>query len=185
MFVVEVVLFFLLELPLAAFLALVIYIDVISSNHILIPLELIIFGAVVFTVIFLFRAVTISYDKVSCIGPFSSKYSAYIKKDRELRITRLSRSRLKIEIFGYNNDGEESYAWLKSDVPTMINLFRTKTNGTIKSIKKILNYFEVDAEMIEKAVSVEEFSAELDKITLSTSIDLENKVYSIFFKETL
>lgn len=177
--------FFLVEIPLLAFLTLVIYIDVRLTNVMLIPLAAVITAAIIFSLIFFFRAVIISFDRVRCVGPFSSRYSAFIKKDRTLVITRMPHRRLKIEIFGYNNDGDDNYSWLKNDTPTIINLFRTKTNGSNKAIQKILRYFDVEEDGIAELFSQDGITRELDKTVVSTEIDGNNKLYRIFFKETL
>ena len=177
--------FFFIELTLIALLSLVIYIDVTASSVMLIPLAAVISATMIFTVIFFFRGILISFDKVRCVGLFSSRYSAFIKEQRTLVITKMSQRKLKIEIFGYNNDGDDTYAWLKNDTPTIINLFRASTSGNDKSIQKILHYFDTDDELIPQIISQDNFVLELDKTIVSTVRENDNKVYKIFFKETL
>ena len=96
----------------------------------------------VFFAFYLFRAVLISSKGIKCIGTFSSKEKAEIKPERTLVITVLKRKRLKLEIFGKNDDTDSGYAWLKNEEPTEINLFRATVNGVVKSAKKIIRYFE-------------------------------------------
>ena len=176
--------FFFIEALLISLLSLVIYIDVISSV-ILIPLEILISAAIIFTVIFFFRAIVISFDRVRCIGLFSSRYNAFIKKDRTLVITKMPYKVLKVEIYGYNNDGDEGYAWLRNDIPTVINLFRAKTSGGTNSIIKVLRYFEVEEDVINTLITEKEFVADHEKLVASTEIENDCKLYKIFFKETL
>ncbi len=127
------------------------------------PLMLALSALIIFFVFYLFRAVSISKKEIKCIGPFSSKDSSKIKSGRTLVITVMKRKRLKLELFGKNDDGEGSYAWLKNEEPCEINLFRASINGGVKTAEKIIRYFDND------------------KNTVSSEKDEENKIFRIYF----
>ena len=99
-------------------------------------------GLILFFAVYLFRAVLISKKEIKSIGAFSSKEMAKIEPGRTLVITVPKKRRLKIELFGMNNDAESSYSWLKNDEPSEINLFRATIGGGIKTAEKIVRYFE-------------------------------------------
>ena len=108
------------------------------------PLMIALSALILFFGFYLFRAVVISKKEVKCIGVFSSKEMAKIQSDRTLVITVIKKRRLKLELFGKNDDGEGSYAWLKNEEPCEINLFRANINGSMKTAKKIADFFGGD-----------------------------------------
>ena len=127
------------------------------------PLMVALVGLILFFAVYLFRAVSISKKEIKCIGVFSSKEMAKIEPGRTLVITVPKKRRIKIEIFGMNDDSESSYAWLKNDEPCEINLFRATVGGGIKTAEKIVRYFEND------------------KNTVSSEKNEENKIFRISF----
>ena len=127
------------------------------------PLMIALSGLILFFAVYLFRAVSISKKQIKCIGLFSSKEMAKIEPERTLVITVLKKRRLKLELFGKNEDTESSYAWLKNDESCEINLFRATIGGKIKTAKKIVRYFEND------------------KTPVSSEENEENQIFKIHF----
>ena len=141
-------------------------------------------GVIIFILLYFFRAIKINFEEIKCIGLFSSRESTVINKDKTLHITILPKRKILLEIYG-QNDNFETYAWLKNEDSTEINLFRAKALGNLGTARKILSYFEIDAEDIEKAITSDVFSADYEKITLNTEIADDKKTFKIYFKETV
>ena len=137
--------------------------DGVKTMMKLYPLMIALFGLILFFAVYLFRAVLISKKEIKSIGAFSSKEMAKIEPGRTLVITVPKKRRIKIELFGMNDDTESSYAWLKNDEPSEINLFRATIGGGIKTAQKIVRYFDND------------------KNTVSSEKDEENKIFRIYF----
>lgn len=177
---------FLTEVPPIILLTVAIcYNDAVDTPFKLYPLMVVLSALIIFIPIYFLRGVLISYEEVRCVGWFSRREKAIIKEDRTLVLTILKKRRVRIELFGKNDDGESSYAWLANETPVDINLYRSKVNGSLGVAKRILRYFEADDETIEKALQSDDFSAELEKIKVMTEIENESKKIAIYFKETL
>lgn len=178
--------FFIIEFFLISFLSLIIFVDSTAKERLLIPLSCLVSLLVIFVAVYFFKGISISYSKVNCVGIFSTRYSAILKDERTLTFTLLGFKIMRVEVFGYNTDGDASYPWLKEDAPTVINLFRADTTGNKKTVKKLLTYFEADESAIDAILANDECTVECEKITVSSSKNaLDQNVYSIYFKETL
>jgi len=178
--------FFLLEIPpILLLIPTIIYNNIVKSVMHLYPLMVMLCILIIFIPVYFFRGIIINNDEIRCIGPFSSKDKATIKKERTLVITVLKRGRLLIELFGKNDDGESTYSWLKSEKPVEINLFRAKSNGRARTIRKILRYFETDENDIHKLLTSDGFKTEYDKISFGSEISEKTKTIKIYFKETI
>jgi hypothetical protein len=140
---------------------------------------------IVFIPIYFFSGIIISNEEVKCIGAFSSKDNATVKKERTLVITVLKKRRLLVELYGKNDDGENAYPWLRNEKSTEINLFRAKANGTSRTLCKILKYFGADVADIERLLTSDSFKADYNKITVISEISSGAKKVKIFFKETI
>lgn len=141
-------------------------------------------GVIIFILLYFFRAIIINFEEIKCIGLFSSRESTVINKGKALHISILPKRKIQLEIYGENDDFE-TYAWLKNEDNTQINLFRAKALGNSGTVRKILSYFNVDVNHIEKALTEDSFSADYEKITLNTEIVDDKKTLKIYFKETL
>lgn len=149
------------------------------------PLIFALSALIIFMFIYFFRGILLSADEIRCVGLFSSKDKAMIKKDRVLVVSIMKKHRVSLEIFGTNDDTTETYAWLKKEEPTMINLYRARANGSASVAKRIMKYFDVEEADIAAALSNESFSAEYDKISLNSSVSEESRRIAITFKETI
>jgi hypothetical protein len=142
--------------------------------------------AIVFILLYLIRVVVISYDEVKIVGLFSSKDRAIINKDKTLIISQRRGRRLKVILFG--NDGTRpALDWAQGDdfVPVDINLFKEIGYGGLGTIRRILRYFEVDENSVERLVSEERCEVCLDNLKISkTTVDGKFE-YRILFLKTL
>ena len=178
--------FFLLEIPpILLLIPTVKYNNVVKSLMHLYPLMVMLCALIIFIPIYFFCGIIVSNEEVKCIGAFSSKDKATIKKERTLVITVLKKRRLLVELYGKNDDGENTYPWLRNEKNTEINLFRAKSNGTSRTLCKILKYFGADAADIERLLTSDGFKADYEKTTFASEISTEAKKVKIFFKETI
>jgi hypothetical protein len=174
-------------LPIAVVLALSIYFNSYFESFIkLYPLIVVSALAIVFILLYLIRVVVISYDEVKIVGLFSSKDRAIINKDKTLIISQRRGRRLKVILFG--NDGTRpALDWAQGDdfVPVDINLFKEIGYGGLGTIRRILRYFEVDENSVERLVSEERCNVCLDNLKISkTTVDGKFE-YRILFLKTL
>jgi hypothetical protein len=149
------------------------------------PLIIVLSALVIFIGIYFFRGVLIKKEEVRAVGFFSTREKAVIKKERALVITVLPKKKLRIELFGDGKDGLNTYTWLKEEEQREINLFRAKGIGKAKKAKKILSFFNINDEHIQKAFEGDKFSVEYEKLIFSSSIRDESRVLRIYFKETV
>ncbi len=140
---------------------------------------------IIFIAIYFFRGMIINNEEVRCIGLFSSKEQAAIKKGRHLLITIIKKGRLRIELYGENTDGDSNYAWLKNEKPSEINLFRCKVNGRLGTVHRILRYFEAESDTADSLLNKDSYTEELENVIVSSYIREEGKTFKIFFKETI
>lgn len=177
---------YLTEIPPAVLFTLaIIYNDRADELMKLYPLIVVLGALMLFIGVYFFRAVLITGEEVRCVGRFSSRDKVLIKKDRTLVITLLKRKRLRIEVFGIPDGSCDGFAWLESEEPTEINLFRAKANGGRGTAKKILRYFDTPESDIEKIIGTADFSANYENTAVTTDVENESQRIKIFFKETV
>ncbi len=148
------------------------------------PLIIVLSGIIIFIGLYFFRGVKINFEEIKCIGPFSSRECSVINEGKTLHISILPKRKIELELYGENDDFE-TYAWLKNEDSAEINLFRAKALGSSGAIRKILSYFGAENEEIEKALTEDYFSADHEKITLTSEIIDNKKTFKIYFKETV
>ena len=156
----------------------------VDSTIKLYPLITVIIGVVVFIFLYFFRGVKINFEEIKCVGLFSTRESAVINAGKTLHISILPKQKIRVELYGENDD-YKTYAWLKNEDGAEINLFRSKALGGIGTVRKILSYFGAECEDIEKAFTDEVFSADYEKIILTSETIDEKKTFKIYFKETV
>ncbi len=140
---------FLTEIPLLALLGIVISVhDSAPSIVKFYPLEILIGAVAIFIVIYFFRAVLISKDEIRQLGRFSSREKATIEEGKTLVLTLAARKHLTVELF----ESDECAAALPfaSEYAGKINLFRERTRGDKKAVRRILLYFGVDAAEVDR-----------------------------------
>ena len=132
------------EIPVLLMLALVISVhDSATSIVKFYPLEIALVAVAVLIVLFFFRAVQITKKDIREIGRFSSREKATIEEGKRLVFTLASNKRLMVELYE-SADGTPSLPFA-GGVCSDINLFRAKTLGNTKAVRKTLIYFGLTA----------------------------------------
>ena len=178
---------YLTEIPvLFVFLLCIQHNDLVEGKLKLYPLMIALIAATVYMFIYLYRAILISYDCVKTVGPYSSKEKALIKKGKTLTLTLLSRGRIRVELFG-TNEAPPTLDWAKNEdyENVEINLFREKAVGGKGAIRRVLKYFEVPNEDVEKALASELFEKSYQNIDLRAETKNELREIRIKFTKTV
>ena len=132
------------EIPVLAMLAIVISVhDSAPSIVKFYPMEIALAAVAALIVVFFFRAVQISKKAICEIGRFSSREKATIEEGKRLVFTLASKRRLTVELYESTNSAPSLP--FASGVCSDINLFRAKTLGNIKTVRKTLIYFGLTA----------------------------------------
>lgn len=158
-----------------------------STTNLLKLYPLIIFSAcaIIFTFIFLFRFVKISYSEIKYIGRFTTRDSATINEGKTLVIEFLEKKRISIRLYG-NEGYNPEIKWLTdSDGESGdICLFRSKVYH-LDTIA-LLDYFGVhDNADIDAILGENNFTKKYDNVTVSTLTENEHKKINIRFDKTV
>ena len=94
------------------------------------PLIIFSIGAMIFTFIYLFRFISISYGEVKYIGRFTSRDSATVNAGKTLVIDLLEKNRISIKLYG-NEGYNPEIKWLTNEEGEGgdVCLFRGKAYG--------------------------------------------------------
>ena len=151
------------------------------------PLIIFLAGCIIFTFVYLFRAVGLGFDEVRTIGLFSSRERVMINEGKTLTLTLLPKRKILVELFG--NDGVFAQLdWLSpsedGSIPD-INLFRAKAVGGKRALKKVLKFYCLDAQTADELIKSDEKKYE-DDLVIITSATTENgyKQVNIKFIDT-
>lgn len=151
------------------------------------PLILFCIGAIIFTFVYLFRFISISYSEIKYIGPFTSKDSATINAGKTLVIDLLEKKRVSIQLWG-NEGYNPEIKWLINDDGEVsdICLFRGKAYGGKAIAINLLAYFGVtENDDIDKILSEDEFVKSYENVTISSLTELEHRQIRIKFDKTV
>jgi hypothetical protein len=107
------------------------------------PLEILIGAVCILIVVYFFRAVLISKDEIRQLGRFSSRDKATIEEGKMLVLTLAEKKHLTVEL--YESDESKPALPFASEYAGRINLFREKTRGDKKALRRILIYFGLDS----------------------------------------
>ena len=178
--------FYLSEIPPIALLVIsIIYNN--DSKGILKLFPLIIFSAaaIVFIFLYFFRMIIISFEEIKCIGAFSSKDSAIINKGKTLILTVDKKNKMIIRLHG--DGGIPGFNWAQGNDyhHTEIDLFREKAVGGLRSIRKVLEYFEVPKNDVCTFIETNNLEVEYKDYIVSRSTDEDCITVSIKFKNTI
>ena len=148
---------------------------------------LIIFSSlmIIFIAIYFFRGILVGTAEVRCIGYFSSRDEATIEKNKVLALTVGARGALTVEIFTDGQEGYDMYTWMKDDLPHEINVFRAKTRGGERAVKRILKIFDIEAEDVEASLTEDRFEKDYGAFILKTRETDKGKSIRLEIKETL
>ncbi len=150
------------------------------------PLITISAGGIIFSLIYFFRAVMISYSEIKNIGRFSDRDGATIEEGKTLLLEFDKGSRVNIRLYG-NEGYNPDIKWLTTDDETggEICIFRSKTYSGIYASDKILTYFGVDRADFSGIYADEDIVKEYENVTVSTSYEYEKKIIRIRINKTI
>ena len=172
-------------------MAVLLYLSIIFNDDVEMTVKLyplIIFSAlcIVFTLIYLFRMVEISYSEIRYIGRFSSRDNATIKEGRTLVIEMSDSTKVDIKLYG-NEGYNPEIVWLRPNdaEPEDICIFRGKGYCGKITATKILSYFGVDKKDLDNIFSTDGFSKQYTNVTVSTCTENEHKQIKIHMDKTV
>lgn len=143
---------YLTEIPVLALLAFVISVhDTAPSVVKYYPLEIFLGAVAILIVLYFFRAVTITKDEIRALGLFSSRDKVTIEEGKTLVFTLASKKRMTVALYE-SSDGTPSLPWA-ADVASEINLFRARTRGNQKAVRRALILFGVSKEEAEAVLN--------------------------------
>ena len=177
---------FLSELPVIIFLWLAIANnDKVDLSVKLYPLQAVLIGIGIFIILFLFRMITVSNKEIRMHGLFSSKDRAIINKGKTLTVTLLPRRRIRFELFGAEE--KPPFEWMKSVdyIPSAVRVFRATAIGGRLSARRLVSFFGADKQTLHDMLSQEEFTCELDGITLLSRITDGERKIDLKFNKTI
>ncbi len=166
---------FLTEIPFALILALaIIYNQYADGWTKLYPLITVMAAAIVFSNIFLFRAVRISRAEIRDIGRFSPRDHADLLAGGSVRLQPVDHGRVKIYVYGEAGLPELDWMRNQSTDPDQICMYRGRTQGGLRTVGRILSYFGVPGDEVKRIISGGEFSGNYDDCSVSV-ITLDNQ----------
>lgn len=150
------------------------------------PLIFALIGGAIFIVVYLFRLVEISYDMIKAIGLYSSREKALITEGKTLVITLSKRKKLKLELFGYDEEPPMLDWALDEDYTNIeVNLFRDRVTGGARQARRILKYFDISDSDINRALECESHKASYESIDLFAEKKEDIREIKIKFTKTL
>ena len=159
--------------------------DSVSTFPRLYPLIITGFGITLFLALFLFRVLYITTEEIRMIGPFSSKDKALIKKDSVIRMTLKKKGIVRIELLG-NDDGEPIFDWVKEeDRSEKICVLRETVVGGTRTARRVLKFFDIEAQTVEKLLSEDCADISVGKLILCSKVVNEERTISINFTDIL
>lgn len=174
--------------PMSLVLTLAIRFNPTSTNWLkLYPLIVFSAGAIIFTFVFLFRFISISYSEIKYIGRFTSRDSATVNEGKTLVIELLDKHRLNIQLYG-NEGYNPEIKWLANENGEAgdICLFRGKAYGNENVAVRILSHFGVnDPTDLESILSEEKFSASYENVSVESGYENERRIIKIHFDKTV
>ena len=175
-------------LPISIVLTLALRLNNTSSNLFkLYPLIIFCIGAIIFTFVFLYRFIAISYSEIKYIGRFTTRDSATINEGKTLVIDILEKKRVSIQLYG-NEGYDPSIKWLTSEDGSVKNicLFRGKVFGKENIAVRILLHFGIDSdEDINEILSIDGFTKSYENVTVSSLTENEHRQIRIKFDKTV
>lgn len=151
------------------------------------PLILFSIGAIIFTFVYLFRFISVSYSEIKYIGRFTSRDSATINAGKTLVIDLLDKSRVSIQLWG-NEGYNPEIKWLTSESGEAgdICLFRGKGYGGEAVAISLLTYFGIsENDDVNKILSEDGFEKTYENVTVKALTELEHRQIRIKFDKTV
>ncbi len=151
------------------------------------PLILFSIGGIIFTFVYLFRFISVSYSEIKYIGRFTSRDSATVNEGKTLVIDLLEKNRVSIQLWG-NEGYNPEIKWLTNETGEVddICLFRGKAYGNKNIAVKLLTYFGVpDTSDIERILKEDGFTKSYENVTVTSLTELEHRQIRIKFDKTV
>lgn len=151
------------------------------------PLIIFSIGAIIFTFVYLFRFISISYSEIKYIGRFTSRDSATVNAGKTLVIDLLEKNRVSIKLYG-NEGYNPEIKWLTNEDGEGgdVCLFRGKAYGGDGVAISILHHFGVeDYADLDSILDAEGFVKTYENVTVSSLIELEHRQIRIKFDKTV
>lgn len=151
------------------------------------PLILFSIGAIIFTFVYLFRFISVSYSEIKYIGRFTSRDSATINAGKTLVIDLLDKNRVSIQLWG-NEGYNPEIKWLTNESGEAgdICLFRGKGYGGEAAAISLLTYFGItENDDINKILSEDGFVKTYENVTVKSLTELEHRQIRIKFDKTV
>lgn len=145
------------------------------------PLILVSFVGLVFTIIYLFRMIEISYQEIRYIGRFSSRDSADITEGKTLILLPERRGVIRIKLMAIDTLPELSWMQNGDGKPRVVCMFRGKAYGGNRNLRRILRFFGVDDADFDKIITSTEFSNDYETVDVKTLVN-ENEQKEIHIK---
>lgn len=160
-----------------------------ASNHWVKLYPLIIFtvGAIIFTFVYLFRFIAISYSEIKYIGRFTSRDSATVNEGKTLVVELCEKGRVSVRLYG-NEGYNPDIKWLTNEDGEVqdICLFRGTAYGGGRIAEAILAHFGTDNSDIDAITyGEEEFYKAYENTSVSALIENSHKVIKIRFNKTV
>ena len=151
------------------------------------PLILFSIGAIIFTFVYLFRFISVSYSEIKYIGRFTSRDSATINAGKTLVIDLLDKNRVSIQLWG-NEGYNPEIKWLTNESGEVgdICLFRGKGYGGEAVAISLLTYFGItENDDLNKILSEDGFVKTYENVTVKSLTELEHRQIRIKFDKTV
>ena len=150
------------------------------------PLIIFCIGAIIFTFVYMYRFIAISYSEIKYLGRFTSRDTATVNEGKTLVIDLLEKKRVSIQLYG-NEGYNPDIKWLTNEDGEAgdICIFRGKAYGKESVAIRILYHFGVDASDIDPIFEEEEFSKSYENVTVTSLIVREQKQIRIHFDKTV
>lgn len=150
------------------------------------PLIIFSIGAIIFTFVYYFRFIAISYSEIKYIGRFTSRDSATVNEGKTLVIELLEKRRVSIRLYG-NEGYNPEIKWLTNENGEHgdICLFRGKAYDGEQSAVRILLHFGIDSKDIDAILENDGFSESYENVSVSTLTENSHKVIKVRFDKTV
>lgn len=148
------------------------------------PLIVASIGAIIFTFVYLFRFISVSYSEIKYIGKFTSRDSATINEGKVLVVELCEKGRVSLRLYG-NEGYNPDIKWLTEE-DGEICMFRGKAYGGRSVAVRLLSYFGIDSgEDIDEILGDGGFEKSYENVTVATFVENEHKHIRIRFDKTV
>ena len=169
--------------PILLLWILISYNDKVDSPLGLYPLIFFTSFVIIGIFLYFFRIISLSCEELRALGPFSSRDSAVVNKDKTIVLTIRPNGKIRVVLLG--DGGVSEYAWAKDEKSKEIALFRESAIGGDRAAKRVLKGFSIKKEEIDKLFSTDTYEKDYDFFVLSSSLSEKTREIKIHFTETI